>query len=176
MSKSKTKNRKRAQMLREKKRERERSLYVETQLEKDKERLMESAEKEGVEVIDRSAFGRKEKISTLLLDMIKPLIHEAYDEEDLRGIISMGVAAWNCGIIKTTRGEKELNKILKSFKSQDHVESKKILEKYIQIKCEKFGQYNDFITNFEISTEDDGRLNFTVLTEVTDEIAKTLKN
>ena len=176
MPKSKTKNRKRAQMLRAKKRKRELLSVAGDQLEKNKKRLREFAEKDGVKIIDRSALGMKEKISTLLLDMIKPLIYEAYGEEDLRGIISMGVVAWNCGIIKTTRGEKELNKILKTFKSQDNLENKKLLDEYIQIKCEKFGQYNDFITYFEISIEDDGQLNFTVLTEITEEIAKTLTN
>jgi hypothetical protein len=176
MPKSKTKNKKRAQMLRQKKREREQILALENQLERDKKRLRESAEKDGVKIIDRSVLGRKEKISTLLLDMIKPIIHEAYDEEDLKGIISMGVVAWNCGIIKTTTGDKELNKVLKSFKNQDNEENKKLLDEYIQIKCEKYGQYNDFITHFEISIEDDGMLNFTVLTGVSDEIAKTLTN
>ncbi len=176
MPKSKTKNRKRAQKLRERKREKERLLTSETQLEKDKKLLIQSAEADGVKIVDRSILGKKEKISTLLLDMIKPVIHEAQDEEDLRGIISMGVVAWNCGIIKSTKGEKELNKVLKSFKSQDNIENKKLLDEYIQIKCEKFGQHNDFITNFEISIEDDGQLNFTVLTGVTDEIAKTLTN
>jgi hypothetical protein len=173
MPKSKSKNRKRAQMLRKKKRDRERMLVAETQLEKDKKVLRESAQKDGVTIVDRSALGRKEKISSLLLDMIKPMIPMSKDEEDLRGIISMGVVAWNCGIIKSTRGEKELNKVLKSFKSQESQENKKLLDEYIQLKCEKYGQYNDFITNFEISIEDDGRLNFTVLTGVTDDIVKT---
>lgn len=176
MPKSKTKNKNRAQNLREKKRKRNRLLASETQLEKDKKLLMESAKEDGFKIVERSALGRKEKISTLLLDLVKPLIYEAQDEEDLRGIISLGAVAWNCGIIKTTRGENELKNVLKSFKSQNNLENKKLLDEYIQLKCEKYGQFNDFITNFEISIEDDGKLNFTVLTEVTDEVAKKLTN
>ncbi len=174
MPKSKTKNRKRAQMLRQQKRERERLLTTGSQLEKDNQRLKDSAEKDGFKIINRAMLGRKEKISALILDMVKPLIYEAYDEEDLRGIITLGVVAWNCGIIKATKGNSALNKILKSFKNQNNKEDKKLLDEYIQIKCNKYGQYNDLIRDYEISIENDGNLNFTVLTEVIDEIAEAL--
>ncbi len=161
-------------MLRQKKKAREELLEMDSQIEKNKQLLKESAEKDGVKVIDRAALGSKEKISALLLEMVNPLFYEASDEEDVRGIVAMGVVAWNCGTIKATMGASELNKVMKSFKSSEYDYEKELLDKYIQIKCDMYGRYNDFITKFELSFEKGGRLNLTVLTGVTDEIAKTL--
>lgn len=163
-------------MLRQKKKEREKLLEMDSQLEKTKQMLKESAEKEGVKVIDRAALGSNEKISTLLLTMVNPLFYEANDEEDVRGIVAMGVTAWNCGVIKAKSGASELNKVMKSFKSEGFDYEKKLLDEYIKIKCDKYGRHNDFITKYELSFEKGGRLNLTVLTGVTDEIAKSLNN
>ena len=163
-------------MLRQKKKAREELLEMDSQIEKNKQLLKESAEKDGVKVIDRAALGSKEKISTLLLEMVNPLFYEANDEEDVRGIVAMGVTAWNSGIIKATSGASELNKLMKSFKSEGFDYEKKLLDEYIQIKCDKYGRYNDIITKFELSFEKGGKLNLTVLTGVTDEISKTLNN
>lgn len=163
-------------MLRLKKKERDGLLRIEYQLEKDKQILKNVAEKDGMTIIDRAALGRKEKISTILLEMIKPLFYEAHDEQDVKGIVSMGVVAWNCGIIKETEGEAKLKKVMKSFKSQKNDDNRRLLDKYIQIKCSNYGQYNDFITHFEMSFEKDGQLNFTVLTGVTNDLLQTLNN
>lgn len=162
-------------MLRQRKKEREKQTLLNDNLLKDQQMLLENAEKDNVKIIDRSLLCRKEKISTVLLEMIKPILFTAQDEEDARGIISMGVVAWNCGIIKKTFGEDKLNDAMKAFNSKENSEERKLLDEYIQIKCIQFGQYNDFITDFQISFEHDGRMNFTVLTGVSDEITKTLK-
>jgi len=173
---SKSDNIKRAKLLRKRKKEREKQTLFNDNLHKDQQKLLEKAEKENKKVIDRSLLGRKEKISTVLLEMIKPVLFTAQDEEDARGIILMGVVAWNCGIIKQTLGEDKLKDAMKAFKSNENSNERKLLDEYIQIKCKQFGQYNDFITDFQISFERDGRMNFTVLTGVSDDIAKTLKN
>ncbi len=78
-------------------------------------------------MIDRSLLGRKEKISTLLLDMIKPILLTAQDEDEVRGIVTMGIVAWNCGIIKQIKGEKGLQKTLRAFKGRKYSNERKLL-------------------------------------------------
>jgi hypothetical protein len=173
---SKSDNIKRAKLLRQGKKEREKQALLNDNLLKDQQMLREKAEKDNVKIIDRSILGRKDKISTVLLEMIKPVLFTAQDEEDARGIVSMGVVAWNCGIIKQTLGEDKLKDAMKAFKSKENSWERNLLNEYIGIKCNKYGQYNDFITDFQLSFERDGRMNFTVLTGITDDIAKTLNN
>jgi len=173
---SKSDNIKRVKLLRKRKKEREKQTLFNDNLLKDRQKLLEKAEKEDMKIIDRSLLGRKEKISTILLEMIKPVLFTAQDEEEARGIVSMGVVAWNCGIIKQTLGEKKLKEAMEAFKINENSNERKLLDEYIQVKCKQFGQYNDFIVGFQISFEHDGRMNFTVLTGVTDDIAKTLKS
>jgi hypothetical protein len=173
---SKSKNIKRAKLLRKKKKEREKQALINGQLEKDKQILRNKATNNNVKIIDRKLLGKKEKISTVLLEMIKPVLYTAQDEEDARGIISMGIVAWNCGIIKQTMGEEKLQDAMKAFKSKENNDERKLLDEYISKKCNQYEQYNDFITDFQLSFERDGKMNLTVLTDVTNDIAKTLNN
>jgi len=76
----------------------------------------------------------------------------------------LSIIAWNAGIIKAISGEIELEKALMDFKSKTDSEERKILNEYINIKCSKYGQYKEFITNFELSLEENGRLNLSVIT------------
>lgn len=161
---SKADNIKRAKILRQRKKEREKQTIMNGQLWKDQQVLREKAEKENMKVVDRSLFGRKEKISSILLEMIKPVLFTAQDEEDARGIVSMGVVAWNCGIIKQTMGDKKLKEAMKFFKANENSEEKKLLDRYIELKCNKYHQYTDLITDFQVSFERDGRMNFSVMT------------
>lgn len=172
---SKSKNIKRAKLLWQKKRERDKQMLLNEQLEKDKLELRKKAAKDGFTIVERSALGLQEKISTALLDMIKHILLIAQDEEDAKGIVSMGVVAWNCGIIKEIKGEAELKKLMKSFKSTKNIEKNKLLNEFIHIKCTQYKQYNDFITDFRLSFEHDGRMNFTVLTGVTNDTEQHLK-
>jgi hypothetical protein len=130
---SKSNNIKRAKLLRQRKKEKEKQTILNDNLLKDQQMLHEKAEKDNVKIIDRSLLGIKEKISTVLLEMIKPILFTAQDEKDARGIISMGVAAWNCGIIKQTLGEDKLNAAMKNFKSKETSEVRKSLDEFIQI-------------------------------------------
>lgn len=170
---SRSDNIRRAKLLRLRKRERERQILLYDQLEKDKQILREKAAKDNVTIIDRSLLGRKEKISSVLLEMIKPDLIIAQSEEELRGIVSMGVLAWNSGIIKQNLGAEKLTDALKKFDNKKYSQERKLLEEYINIKCNQYGQYNDFITDFQLSFETDGKMNFTVLTSVTNDIAQT---
>jgi len=173
---SKSDNIKRAKRLRQRKKEREKQALLNENLLKDQQMLLEKAQKENMKIIDRSLLGRKEKISTVLLEMIKPVLFTAQDEKDARGIVSMGVLAWNFGIIKQMLGKDKMNDAMKALQITENSYERKLLDEYIQIKCNQFGQYNDFIVDFQICFEHDGRMNFTVLTGVTDDIAKTLKS
>ena len=161
---SKSDNIKRAKVLRQRKIEREKGMKQTNQLEKDQKLLAENAAEEGYKIVDRSVLGRKEKISSILLEMIYPLLYDAHNEEEVRGIVSFGLVAWNCGVIKVTLGDEELNNAIKGFKSQESIRNKELLEEYINIKCNKYPQYTDLIIDYKISFEKDGRLNFSVVT------------
>lgn len=150
-------------------------MLLDDQLEKDKQILRDKAAKDNIQIVDRKLLGKKEKISTVLLEMIKPILFTTRDEEDAKGIVTMGVVAWNCGIIKQTMGEEKLRDTMKTFKSKENSEEKKLLDEYINIKSNQYGQYNDFITDFQISFERDGSMNFTVLTGVFNDRAENVK-
>lgn len=169
---SKADNIKRAKILLQRKKERNKQTKMNGQLWKDQQVLREKAEKENMKIVDRSLLGRKEKISTVLLELIKPILFTAQDEEEARGIVSMGVVAWNCGIIKQTMGDEKLKEAMKSFKATENSEEKKLLDRYIELKCNHYHQYNDFIADFQLSFERDGRMNFTVITSVNNDISK----
>jgi hypothetical protein len=170
---SKAGNKKRAKLLRQRKKERERQTLLNAAMQKDQEFLHEKVEKENIKIIDRALLGRKEKISSLLIEMIEPVLYTASDEEEARGIVSMGISAWNCGIIKQLFGEEKLEAALKKFKGKKYSEERQLLDEYIDIKCNKYSLYNDYITDFKISFEIDGSMNLTVLTGVPGNI-KTL--
>jgi hypothetical protein len=53
---------------------------------------------------------------------------------------------------------------METYKGNHNDDNMDLLAEYIDIKCTQYKQYNDFITDFKISFEKDGRLNFTVLT------------
>ena len=141
---------------------------------RDEQLLREKAEKDNMKIVDRSLLGSKEKISTVLLEMIKPVLFTAQDEEDARGIVSMGIVAWNCGIIKQTLGEDKLADAMKTFKGMENSWERNLLNEYISIKCNHYGQFSDFIIDFQLSFERDGSMHFTVLTGTTDKFEKEL--
>lgn len=170
---SKAGNIRRAKLLRQRKKEREKKTFTGSKLQQDQQFLREKAENENVKIIDRALTGKKEKISTVLLEMIKPILLTVQDEEDAKGIVSMGVVAWNCGIIKQTLGEEQLRDAMKAFKSGENSWERNLLNEYIGIKCTRYGQYNDYIIDFKVSFERDGRMNFTVMTDISKDHEKT---
>lgn len=149
----------------EKPKEKGKQVFQNNNLLSDYQILCDRAKKDNAIVVDRTQLG-KEKISVILAEMIKPELYTAQDEEDLQGKISMGVAAWNCGIIKQTLGEDKLQHFLQSFNSNATSEERTLLYKYIIIKINRYGQYNDLITDFQISLERDGRMNLSVVTSI----------
>lgn len=163
---SKSDNVKRAKLLCKQKKAREKQVSLRDQLERDKQFLRDMATKDNVRVVDRDLQGGKEKISTKVLEMIKPILFTALDEEDARGIVSMGVIAWNCGIIKQTLGEEKLQEALEEFKTKEFSSERKLLDEYIKKKCNQYGKYKDFILDFRLSFERDGKMNFSVITDI----------
>jgi len=163
---SKSDNIKRAKLLCKQKKAREKQVSYRDQLERDKQFLRDMATKDNVKVVERDLQGGKEKISTMVLEMIKPILFTAIDEEDARGIVAMGVIAWNCGIIKQTLGEEKLQEALEEFKTKEFSSERKLLDEYIKTKCNHYGKYKDFITDFRLSFERDGKMNFSVITGI----------
>ena len=114
-------------------------------------------------VIDRAMIGSKYKVSALVLEMVQPMLVDANDPEEMREILSMGVVAWNCGILRDIGGEAALNEVFMKLKAGEYRYERKLLDEYIDIKCTKFKAYNEIIIGYELS-EDEGKLNFTVTT------------
>jgi hypothetical protein len=165
---SKSQNIKRAKMLRQRKKEREKQPLSNENVLKDIEMLREKAKMNNAKIVNRALLGRNEKISSVLLEMIQPILYTAQDEEDAKGIVAMGVVAWNCGIIKKNIGDEKLNEFMKVFKGKKNSIERQLLEEYIQIKCIKFEKYNEFIADYKISFGRDGSMNFSVLIGVSD--------
>ena len=122
-------------------------------------------------------FNGKKKISNLVLEMVTPLLIKAKSEEEIRIIVALGITAWNSGIIKDIRGPIALNETLKDFDKNANPKEFKLLEEFISIKCGKYKKYLDFITDYELSFEKNGRaLNLTVLTDLTEGLLKKHQN
>lgn len=101
-----------------------------------------------------------------LLEMIKPVLLTAHDVETIKEFVSMGISAWNCGIIKQTLGEDQLKNIMKGFRAEEGSQERKLLNDYIQIKCNLYSQFTELITDYKISFSRNGKMSFTVMTAV----------
>jgi hypothetical protein len=161
---SKSKNLKRARLLTKRKREREKSTFGLSQLGKDMQELQAKSNADGFITIEREKLGLEGKISEKVLEMVKPILSKAQNENEVRGALSMGIVAWNLGIVKQVSGEDEMKKMLRSKQALDDPEVMQLMEEHIDIKCKKYGKHLDFITDFKISIEMNGDLNLTVTT------------
>lgn len=159
---SKSKNIRRSKLLHKKKQDRERQLHMKDQLENDKRELLIRNESDQVKVIDRDLNGT-EKISILVSEMVKEVLDTAVDHEDAKGILTMGIVAWNCAIIKQLHGEEKFQETIKLFKAEENSYERELLNEYIDIKCSKYPQYRDFIIDYKLSLNKDGSMNFVVL-------------
>jgi hypothetical protein len=79
--------------------------------------------------------------------MISPILTTANSLNEIREIFSLGVVAWNCGIISETSGEEGLLKVLRKFKDGESFYERKLLDEYINLKCTKYKDHNEFIIN-----------------------------
>ncbi len=151
MSKSKSKNRKQHKMLRQRKKGRgiaEQKNEVLGQL-KMKRRLKNQL---GAEVEFRNNnYSTEEKISDVVSQMIQPLLDRAESFEEEKNIVGMGVMAWNLGVIKTHKGEKEMIESLKAFRMKLPKEIIELMIEYVEIKCNDFGEYDQFIYDYEFT-------------------------
>jgi hypothetical protein len=123
-------------------------------------------------VIDREWIGGSYKVSRLVMDLVQPLLDEANDLEEVNTILSLGVLAWNSGIIRETSGEEALGLLLGHTATID-IPTRKLLDNLIELKCTKYKDYIDFIVEFDFST-DDGGGNFTVQTALNDKSIEDL--
>jgi hypothetical protein len=62
---------------------------------------------------------------------------------------------------------------MQGFKSQESLENRNLLDEYINIKCNKYPQYTDFIVDYKMSFEKNGRLNLSVATGISNNILES---
>lgn len=132
-------------------------------------------ESDGTVIIDRAMTGSKYKISQLVIEMVQPILDTANDREEIRGILSLGVVAWNCGILKEKAGEIELRKVLRKFNAREFSSERRLLDEFIDIKCTKYKVYSEFIIDYRLSM-DSGSFNFTVTTALDDKTTEEFLN
>ena len=159
MAKSKSKNRKRARIHKQRKKERE------LLSQGDKPIGMNKIQKRlkmfgNIEL--RNKQSNKKKISTVVAEMLQPLMEEALSFNEERNIIGMGIIAWNLGVIKTYKGEEEMQKSLLELKPKIPNPFLKILTEYIEIKCTKYKQYDHFVYDYEFTRINEHQNNLSV--------------
>lgn len=169
----KTKNIKRAKMLRQRKKEREKENSSTTAMSADSRTLARSKMKERLENVYNTevefsyrskSAGRK--ISDVLSEMIKPLMDKTTTFEEEQNLVGLGVVAWNLGVIKKKHGEKEMRKTLKGFGRRFPKSVKPLLLYYVEVKCNKYGEYNEVIVDYDYSSLNDYENNLTVSYEI----------
>ena len=164
MSKSKSRNRKRSQMLRQRKKERElagqeNEVLGLPQMEK---RLKS---KLGGKVEFRNKNSEDKKISNVVSQMIQPLMKGARSFKEEQNIVGLGIMAWNLGVLKAYKGEKEMLKSLEEFKMSLPNDLMGLVKEYVEIKCTEYGEYDQFIYDFEFTRISDRQNNLSVAYE-----------
>jgi len=85
-------------------------------------------------------------ISSVVLDLLKPLLDEADSIKLERKIIQMGIIAWNLGVIKTSIPEEVMDMLMEVVKR----------------KCSKYKKYDQFIYDYKIKRIPGPNLHLTV--------------
>ena len=164
MSKSKSRNIKRSRMLRQRKKarelgEKENEVHGLPQMEKRlKNRL-------GIDVEVRNKNATGKKISNVVSQMIQPLMKGARSFKEEQNIIGLGIMAWNLGVVKAYKGEKEMLKSLEEFKMMFPDVLKEVMMEYVEIKCTDYEEYDQFIYDYEFTRIDGSHNNLTVAYE-----------
>ncbi len=159
MAKSKSKNKKRNQIVKQRKTERE--LLSQRDKPIGMNKIQKRLKKFGnIEL--RNNQSNKRKISTVVSEMLQPLMEEAQSFNEERNIIGMGIIAWNLGVIKTYKGEEEMQKSLLELKPKIPNPLLEILAEYIEIKCDKYKKYDHFICDYEFTRINEHNNNLSV--------------
>ena len=116
---------------------------------------------EGIDIKLRST-NPQIKLSNILLQMIAPLMKNANSFTEEQNIVSLGVMAWNLGIIKTYKGEDEMLDSLNGFGMKLPNDYKKILLEYADIKITKYPDYDQLIHDYEFKSINKKNNNLTV--------------
>jgi hypothetical protein len=118
-------------------------------------------------IIDRALICSEYKVSSLVMEMVQPLLDDANDLEELRNILLLAIVAWNYGILRDQGGEASLDKEFNKIKPGEQLFERKLLDKYIDIKCAKYKAYDEYIIGYKL-TENEGKAKFTVTTAAND--------
>ena len=159
MAKSKSRNRKRSQILKQRKKERELLSQEDKPIGYD---IIQKRVKKLGNFEIRKHQSKKIKISTVVSEMLEPLMEEARSIKEERNIIGMGITAWNLGVIKTYKGEEEMQKSLRDLKPKIPNSLLEILMEYVEIKCTKYKQYDHFIFDYEFTRINEHQNNLSV--------------
>jgi hypothetical protein len=167
MPKSKTKNRKRAKMLRQRKKQREarqnNEVIGKSVLEK---RLKQNYKDIDIQFRDKNP---EVKISDLVINLVAPLMDEALSFDEEKNVAGLGVAAWNLGIIRALKGEKEMLKSLEENHIKLPNDVKKLLLEYAEKKYIEYPEYNQFIYDYEFKYISKKQNHLTVAYQITEE-------
>lgn len=161
----KAENRKRAKMLQQRKKERENEKSFKSDintpaLSKMKKRLDKKLNTDVKFTYKNNSNGRK--ISDVVSEMIKPLMEEARTFEEEQKVVGLGTMAWNLGVIKKNKGEKEMQKALKGLEIRLPKDIKNLLLDYCEIKCKNYSEYNELIVDYELTQLNSYQNNLTV--------------
>lgn len=106
------------------------------------------------------------KVSDIILEMIKPLLEGANSFKEEQNIVGLGVTAWNLGVIKKNKGEKEMQKTLKDFSKKLPKDIIDTLLDYCDIKCENYSENNELIVDYEFTEINSNQNNLAVSYEM----------
>lgn len=153
MPKSKTKNRKRAKKIRQRKKKQEKfqSEKIADHISM-KNRLKQQYNKVDVQIRDNNSA--EVKISNLVLQLVAPLMEQAKNFDEENNIAGLGVMAWNLGVIKASKGEKEMMKSLDNLGMALPRDYKMILLKFAEKKCIEYPDFDQIIYDFEFKSID----------------------
>jgi hypothetical protein len=92
------------------------------------------------------------KMSEALSALVEPEWHQCPDEEAMRKLLTLGVAAWNAALMKGTERSAFLESLAQSFPTQARQEFLQVVEPFIHRKEKLFPHNKRPILGFELTS------------------------
>src|SRR5437016_3675386 len=74
------------------------------------------------------------KMSEVLLELVRPSMHACADEEAMRKLLTLGIAAWNAGLVKGAARAALLEKLARTFPVEHREDFRQVIEPLIRRK------------------------------------------
>ena len=106
---------------------------------------------------------RAAKMSEVLLELVQPGWHACADEEAMRKLLTLGIAAWNAALMTGAARTALVEKLARTFPVESREDFHQVIEPLIRRKEELFPDLQRPMLNFELTRLPSGDMYVQVL-------------